>query len=189
MVARFRTLLLAALVMFSITLARPQPAGATSVLHVDVATHLLDSSAVVQGVVGASKQSQDPETGRPFVDTAVRVTELLWGSAPAVLSVRQHKGTVGDMHFGIPGDGDLKEGQRVVLFVNEAGGAFWLAALGQSVFDVRGTGPDAGLSQQVGGLTFFTRDETGAVVPLGAPRKGPATLGALKEALAAGEDR
>mgnify|MGYP000049768958 CR=1 FL=1 len=102
-----------------LTLSLAVPAFGTSVLRVDTATHLLDSSAVVEGVVGVAKQSVDPATGRPVTDTTVRVDGVLWGSAAkGDLVVRQHKGSVEGMSFRIPGDGELEPGQRVVLFLN-----------------------------------------------------------------------
>ncbi len=172
-----------------LTLVLATPAFGTSVLRVDTATHLLDSSAVVEGVVGTAKQSIDPATGRPVTDTTVRVDGVLWGSAAkGDLVVRQHKGSVEGMNFRIPGDGQLEAGQRVVLFLNQADGHFWLAALGQSVLEVHGAGPDAELRPQLDGLVFFTRNDDGAVVPLEETVLGPETLRELKAELAeAGE--
>ena len=181
MVARMKIVGWAALLC---TLLAVSPAWATSVLRVDVPTHLLDSTAVIHGVVGTSSQGQE-DSGRPFTDTTVTVERVLWGTAPATLSVRQPKGTVGDMHFGISGDGALRPGQEVVLFVAEGPGYFVLAALAQSVFEVQGSGPTAKLN----GLVFFTRDENGAIVPLQEPRPGPATLGALEAALKAATEK
>jgi hypothetical protein len=164
------------------------PAWATSVLRVDVRTHLLDATAVIEGVVGESRQGLDESTGRPFTDTAVAVSRVLWGTAQDSITVRQPKGTVGDLHFGISGDGELRAGQRVVLFVAKGPGFHVLAALAQSVFEVHGSGDGATLSQQLDGLAFFTRDERGAIVPLETPVPGPATLGALKAELQAASE-
>jgi hypothetical protein len=167
------------------TLLFASSALATSVLKVDVSTHLLDSTAVIHGVVGEASQGLDVEGGRPYTETRVRVDRVLWGSAPAEIVVRQPKGTVGDTHFGISGDGDLRSGETVVLFVSEVSGAYVLAALGQSVYQVKGSGPQATIEQQLGGLVFFTRDERGAIVPLEKMTPGPKTVAEMEAALKA----
>jgi hypothetical protein len=176
---------LAASVAFLCTLLLTSSAFATSVLKVDVSTHLLDSTAVVQGVVGEAVQGQEAEGGRPYTDTRIRVDRVLWGSAPAEISIRQPKGTIGDTHFGISGDGDLRSGDKVVIFVSQGSGFHVLAALGQSVYRVKGSGPEASIEQQLDGLVFFTRDEHGAIVPLEKLTPGPKTVAAMEAALKA----
>ena len=168
----------------------PGLASAASVLQLDVPAHVADSTAVVEATVQTAEESVDPATGRPVTDTAVTVTAVLAGAAPERLAVRQHKGTAGELTYGIPGDGDLVEGARVVLFLHQAEGQWWLTALGQSVWTVKGSGDDAAVSQDLDGLAFFTLDvETGAFLPT-EPTPGPRTLGALRAAVkAAGEGR
>ncbi|MCO4773009.1 MAG: hypothetical protein KDA24_23450 [Deltaproteobacteria bacterium] len=163
-----------------LTLLLAAPAWSASVLALDTRAHLADSTAVVEGVVGGTSQGIDSEYGTPYTDTTVSIDRVLWGTAPkGSLAVRQMKGTVDDRTMFIPGDGDLRPGMRVVLFLMDKGGFYVLNTLGQSVFEVHGSGPTARLHQQLGDLAMFTRDERGAVVPLDEPIPAPATLGAL----------
>jgi len=162
------------------------PAGATSVIQLSLPAHLAESTAVVEVVVGSAVEALSPETGRTVTDRAVVVERVLHGEAPGQLRVRQHRSDEGEQRYAIPGDGRLVEGQRFVLFLTQAPDSRWyLTALGQSVFAVRGTGPDAGVAQQLGGLTFFDYDAEGRLAPT-TPTAGPTTLGELRRAIVGG---
>jgi hypothetical protein len=161
------------------------PASATSVIQLDVPTHVAESTAVVEVLVGAATEALSEETGRTVTDRAVAVERVLYGEAPATLKVRQHRSDVGEQRYAIPGDGRLTEGGRFVLFLTRGpDGRWYLTALGQSVFAVRGSGDDAGVHQQLDGLGFFAYDGTGKLVPA-SPEPGPKTLGELRRAVAA----
>lgn len=162
-------------------------AFAASVLALDTKAHLEQSDVVVLGTVGASSQTIDPEHGTPLTDTVIHIDRVLAGTHDSsALSVRQMKGFVGDQEMYIPGDGHLRPGGTVVLFLMKRGNVFILTVLGQSVWDVKGTGADAGVEQQLADLALFTRDEeTGAIVPLDKVMEQPRTLGALEAELAA----
>lgn len=162
------------------------PASATSVVELDLATHIAESTAVVEATVGVPRVTVDEETQRPTTHTPLTVTAVLAGSAPAQLEISQHKGRVGDRELLFPGDGALEPGSVVVVFVVQAEGRWWLTALSQSVYTVTGVGDAAAATRQLAGLVFFERDPVkGNVVPAQRAVPTTTTLGILRESIAA----
>ena len=163
-------------------LASPTLAMATSVLQVTLLQHLQDSEAVVEVRVLGSEIVTDDVSGRPVTDTTVEVQQILWGDTEPTLAVRQLKSNLADYSYGIAGDGQLSEGTHLILFLHRDAGRWYLANLGQSVFEVKGDGPKAALEQQLDGLIFFERDERGAIQP-SQPRSTSWTLSGLEAAI------
>ncbi|MBW1878446.1 MAG: hypothetical protein JRJ84_08800, partial [Deltaproteobacteria bacterium] len=111
--------LLAAMVLWS------PPSHAATVLQLDLEAHLQASTAVVEGrVVGATQHFGEPGT-RPYTSTEIQVDQVLYGTAPDVLAVRQAGGTYDGVTSRIVGDGSLKQGERVVLFLREWDDGYW----------------------------------------------------------------
>ena len=155
-------------------------AFATSVVLLDLETHLADSTAVVEAVVGASESSLDSRTGRPVTDVRVDVKDTVYGETPETFRIRQLKGKVGAVEVHFPGAGELVTGSRVLLFVVQAEGHWWLTALAQSVYDVSGEGQGARAVRQLDQLHLFVRDPVLGVVPLEGHKEETTELDALK---------
>ncbi len=173
-------------VLALLVLLLASPARATSVVELDLATHIAESTAVIEATVGPARVTVDEETGRPMTHTALTVVAVLAGDAPPQLEVSQHKGRVGDRELLFPGDGTLEPGTVVVVFVTHAEGRWWLTALSQSVYTVDGLGDDAVVTRQMDGLVFFQRDPVkGNVVPAHRAAPTRSTLGALRRSIAA----
>jgi hypothetical protein len=164
-------------------------AFATSVVLLDLETHLSESTAVVEAVVGSSRTSLDPRTERPVTDVSLDVTSVLYGSAPIALTIRQLKGRVGDTELHFPGAGHLVEGTRVLLFVVHAEGHWWLTALAQSVYEVSGQGKDALAVRHLDELHLFYRDPDLGVLPIGPLEEPPTRLTALRTRIRVVEGR
>jgi len=173
-----RSLILAITVAVGVLAAAP--ALATSVVLLDLETHLSESTAVVEAVVETKEMLLDERTQRPVTDVAVRVTEVVHGDAPARLTVRQLKGKVGDVELYFAGAGDFVPGARVLLFLTKAEGRWWLTALAQSLFEVSGEGEDALAVRHLDQLHLFFRDPDLGVFPLEGHEEAPAKLSALK---------
>ncbi len=172
------------LVIALLGLLLANPASATSVVELDMATHIAESTAVVEATVGTPRVTVNEETQRPLTHTPLTVTAVLAGSAPAQLEISQHKGRVGDRELHMGGDGVLEPGSVVVVFVTQADGHWWLTALAQSVFSISGAGPDAVATRQLEGLVFFEREKpSGRVVPAHKAVMNRTTLGALRTSI------
>ena len=163
----------------------PLAAQATSVVLLDLDTHLTESTAVIEAVVGTAESTLDLDTNRPVTDTPLRVTGVLFGSAPSAVTVRQLKGKVGNIELHFPGAGVLKEGSRVVVFLVQAEGRWWLTALAQSVYEVQGEGSAALAVRQLDQLHLFLRDPDLGVLPLGDIDEQPMTVNALRNTIRA----
>jgi len=161
------------------------PAQATTVLWFDMASHVADSTAVVEATVGSSHQLVDPDLGKPFTYTTVVIEEVLHGRAPATVQVRQMRGVIDGVAHLVPGDGRLREGGRVVLFLTlHADGHWYLTALAQSVWEVKGTSADPSVARDLRDLALMERDAEGRIVTA-AEQVDPARLSELKDAIAA----
>jgi len=156
------------------------PVHATSVVLLDLETHLADATVVVEGVVRHQEMTLDARTGLPVTDTSIRVDEVVHGTAPDTVVVRQLKGTVGDTTTHFAGAGDFVPGSRVLLFLTYGEGRWWLTALAQSLYEVSGAGADALAVRQLDQLHLFVRDPVLGVVPLEGHEEKATRLSALK---------
>jgi hypothetical protein len=154
------------------------PAGATTARALGLEEHVALSAAVVEGRVGDAQTGRDPATGQPFTDTLVRVERVLHGAAPAAFRIRQMKGPGAQKGstFVVVGDGELVAGERVVLFVkHDPDGRYYLTALAQSVYRVKGEGDGAKVERDLEGLVLLEPDAAGRWVSA-PPEAGAATL-------------
>ncbi len=127
--------LLASILTALLALLAAPGAHATSVVLLDLETHLSESSAVVEAIVGSQETSINFESNKPVTDTTLQIVDVVYGDAPSEVSVRQLKGKVGNIELHFPGAGDLVPGSRVLAFLVHAEGHWWLTALAQSVFE------------------------------------------------------
>jgi hypothetical protein len=107
-------------------------AEATSALRLDDLEQARVSTAVVVATVGVSEPGVHAVWNRPTTLTTVRIEEVLHGRAPATVKIEQLKTDAGGIHGTIPGDAELREGERCVLFLLREGDGWYLTALGQS---------------------------------------------------------
>lgn len=169
-----RLLLLAALLA-------PGVAGATSVVAMDPTDQAAESTAIVDAVVRGSVQVMG-EDGLHYTETTLEIRDVVAGVAPRTVAVRQNKGTRPDgAIFAIVGDAELVEGERVVAFVREVQGHWYLTALGQSVWHVA---DDGSVEQALGGLELYERTFSGVVPSDRSPQTWP-DVDALKADLRA----
>ncbi len=154
------------------------PARATSVVLLDPVEQAAESTAIVDAVVGDAVQVDD--LGHTFTDTDLVVREVLAGAAPARFRLRQMKGVRPDgARFFVIGDAELAPGERIVAFVREVEGRWYLTALAQSVWHVR---EDGTVWRDLDGLSLFARTERG-VVPADESPSDPETVDELRAAL------
>lgn len=172
--------LLASILTALLALLAAPGAHATSVVLLDLETHLSESSAVVEATVGSQETSIDFESNKPVTDTTLQVVDVVYGDAPSELSVRQLKGKVGNIELHFPGAGDLVPGSRILVFLVHAEGHWWLTALAQSVFEVSGKGEDALAVRSLDELHLFIRDPDLGVLPIGPLKESPTKLEDLK---------
>jgi len=175
-----RAFLGASLLTLVIGVSVAPSAHATSVVALDLAELARASDALVLATVGESTPAD--QRGRVRTDTTLQGERVLGGEAPRALSVRQASGQRGDIFYGVPGDAALQRGQRVVAFVREVRGQWYLTALAQSVWYVDGKGDDAAIRRDLSGLSLFRRDARGRTVPADESLPAPDTLGALQTA-------
>jgi len=114
------------------------PAQATTALLLDAPAQARLSTAVVVATVGESTVSLHPDYKRPVTRTRVSVDEALFGGAPKNLVVEQFGGTLAGATLAVPGDARLVAGERVVLFLRQVDGGWFLTALEQSAWGIDG---------------------------------------------------
>ncbi|MEZ4322572.1 MAG: hypothetical protein R3F61_34210 [Myxococcota bacterium] len=155
----------------------PSLARATTMVVMDPSQQAEESDALIDAVVGASVVVQTERM--VYTDTELWVRDVLGGSAPERLVVRQAGGELEGRTVFIDGDAKLLEGERVAAFVREREGRWYLTALGQSVWHV-----DARerLEQDLLSEHLMERDRTGRVVPATSSPVAFDTLADLAEA-------
>ena len=147
------------------------PAFATTMFFVDDVTQAQQSDAVVIATIGAAQTKSTPKS--IITETQITVEEVLTGAAPATLHIIQTGGTHEGKTLFFPGDARLVEGQKVVLFLNEENGEWFLTALEQSKYDLE-KHPRLGwiMKRQIKeGLVV--RDANGRLVPYKPTQKKP----------------
>lgn len=87
------------------------------------------STAVVVAEVGRGQLAIDEHWNRAVARTPVQVVDVISGKAPTTLVVEQFVGRQGKVHYHLPGDARLSEGERCVLFLREVGGQWYLTAM------------------------------------------------------------
>ena len=127
--------LVAPLVVAAFTLAFA-PLHATTVLKYSDAEQARISTAVVIATVGKAESSIHPTWGRPITLTTLQIEETLYGEAPATVRIEQLMGEMDGIYSMIPGDAELREGERCVFFLRAEKGRWYLTALGQSKYAI-----------------------------------------------------
>jgi hypothetical protein len=97
------------------------PAGATSVLGVDLDQLTRQSDLVVRGVVKSKESRWSGDGRRILTDVQVEVAEPLKGSAARTVTVQQPGGVVGEIGQRVDGLAELNVGEEVVLFLERFG--------------------------------------------------------------------
>jgi len=147
------------------------------------------SDTVVEADV-MSSQSYREADGRIYTQTTLKVLEYLKGEGPEELVVSQLGGTVGDLRMEIPGDLELVQGQRVVLFARSDQGQLWPTLLGWSAFVVTGQGPEAAVSRPPADLALYRHSPEGVLQVLERGSfTGPTTLRELRDEIREGGSR
>lgn len=152
-------------------------AGATSALYVTDVEQAGLSTAVVVVTVGEAEVKLHPEWKRPMTHTTLRVDEVLYGTAPATLTVEQYGGTMNDQTHYLPGDATLEKGERCVVFLRKVDGGWYLTALQQSKYKLVAH-PRLGLllERKLDGGIFIRNDAGRLVEYLEPPEKPVMTL-------------
>ena len=159
------------LFIFSLFLWPIPQAQATTMFFVDDATQAKQSDAVVIATVGTA-QTRSTETSI-LTETQIIVDEVLSGYAPHALSIIQTGGTYEGKTLYFPGDARLQEGQKVVLFLTEEGGKWYLTALEQSKYDLEKHPRLGWIMKRKLNEGLVVRDSEGHLVPYKPTQKKP----------------
>ena len=112
-------------------------ATATTALYVTDSQQATLSKAVVIATIGDAKTSLHTEYNSIRTVTTIQVEEVLYGEAPAQLRIEQMGGTLNGRTLKIPGDANLKKGERCVLFLYHNSKGWFLTALQQSKYNLQ----------------------------------------------------
>jgi hypothetical protein len=137
MKASLRSLLFIA----SISLA-PIPAGATTLLRMDLPQLSQSADAVVRGTVQKVQSRWSGDRRRIVTDVEVEVAEVLKGGSLRKVIVTQPGGQVGDIGQRVAGLAAFTSGEEVVLFLQKKGpDRFHVSGMAQGKFRIQRTGP------------------------------------------------
>jgi hypothetical protein len=143
-------------------MASSPAAHATTVVALDVEEQALLSDAIVHARVLGADPVRTPTAA--YIDTRLQITEVLAGTAPAEITIRQMGGVHDGVRVHVPGDATLVPGGQVVAFVREVEGRWYLTAMGQSVWTV--TDPaasDAPVERDLKGVAVLERALDGSL--------------------------
>jgi len=112
------------------------PAGASTFLAISRGELVAQSDAIVQGTV-VKVNSFWSESGRVIVSEAmIQVEEKIRGNAPSVVIVRTYGGEVGDIRVDAPGFPKFATGERVLVFLTNAGATAEVTAYSQGQYRI-----------------------------------------------------
>ncbi len=160
-------------------IALAPPAIATTALQLSDAEQARVSTAVVIATVGKAEPGVHERWGRPITLTTVRIEEVLVGHAPAELRIEQLRGELDGVSSMIPGDADLVEGERCVLFLRAEKDKWHLTALGQSKYRIEPS-PDDSLLVRDLEIALVRRGDDGRLEPV-VPTDDAQTLGTFRK--------
>lgn len=154
------------LVVFAVMLAAI-PAGASTFLAMSRGELVAQSDAIVQGSV-LKVNSFWSESGRIIVSEAmIQVEEKIRGNAPSVVVVRTYGGEVGDIRVDAPGFPKFAVGERVLVFLSNAGATAEVTGYRQGQFRI--VRDKAGVEMAVPtvehGVRLLNRDGSAAPAP------------------------
>ncbi len=158
----------------------PTSASATIARALGLTELVQLSDVVIEGRVATRSLSTHPANGRAFRVSLIHVDAVHHGRAPNAIAVWQ----IGDGTTSrVVGDPLLEPGERVVVFARRDGGLYYLTALAQSVWYVRGSGADPVVEQRLDEISLVQTGPGGQLLP--AAPAASSTLSALRAAIAA----
>ena len=175
------------LVFCTMMLMTPVPSSATTMFHVSDLEQAQKSDAVVIATIGTAKTGPHPNKKSIMTETNILVEEVLAGNAPRFLTIRQMGGTLNGKTMYVPGDARLNEGKKVVLFLHEENGHWYLTAMEQSKYELSHHARLGWVMKRElhGGLVVRTSE--GRLAPFKPPKKKPIqTLTEFKNTLRKG---
>jgi hypothetical protein len=114
------------------------PAGATSLLRVEVPELSRKADAVVRGTVRRVESRWSADGRRIVTDVEIQVAETLKGAPGSTVLVTQPGGRVGDIGQRVSGLASFAQGEEVVVFLQRRGkSAFSVRGMAQGKFQVR----------------------------------------------------
>jgi hypothetical protein len=124
----------------SMLVTHASPVAATTFDDVTVEDLARASDLVVLGRVRELRVQAHGPNGQPGIHTRalVEVEETWRGQPRAIVEVWVHGGQLGNRLRVLPGQATFQRGERVVLFLFEAGGGFWPTGMGRGKWTVRG---------------------------------------------------
>ena len=149
------------------------PVHATTMLYLDDAQQASISDAVVVAQISTSKTGPHPDYPTIMTETTILVEEVLLGSAPTTLQIRQIGGTYNGKTLYLPGDARLELGSKVVLFLNQENGTWYLTALDQSKYDLENRGRMGWVLKKRYHDGLVYRNEKGNILPFTPPTTPP----------------
>ncbi len=168
--------------VLSVVLLAVTPLHATTVEKLSDARQASVSTAVVIATVGDVAAGVHPKWERPLTLTTIHVEEVLHGAAPKTLVVQQLRGELDGVYSMIPGDAELRTGERCVLFLLREDGTWFLTALGQSKYRVVQTDDGPVLERDLE-LSMVERGPDGRLHPT-EPNDEGQTLGTFRKTMA-----
>ena len=152
------------------------PAQATTRYYLDDIQQAQLSDAVVIAHIGEAQTSPHPDYPTLMTETTIIIEEVLLGDAPSSLKIRQMGGEYQGKTLFIPGDARFKYNERVVLFLKENNGHWYLTALEQSKYTLVSQSRRGWVLSQTLGDGFVQRDFSGNLIPYTPPQKPPEPL-------------
>ena len=146
---------------------------ATTSLFVTDAEQAELSTAVAIVRVGDSNVELDVEAQSLLTRTKLVVEEVLYGSAPAEVSIVQGGGTLNGRTIYIPGDAQFEAAERCVVFLRQVEGNWYLTAMEQSKYELSHHEKFGELMKRDLGDGIVTRNGRGQLVDYEAPIRPP----------------
>ena len=161
-------------------------AEGASVVELSLPAHIAQSTAVIEARVDSARAVVGKPNGATNTLTTLRIERVLQGEAPASITIRQIGGTLEGITTAVPGDAKFEVGAKVLVFVRKWDDGFWyLTALTQSVYLIKGEGSKATVERDFTGLSLFERGPDGRLVHKEGANPDFKTLGALRDAIGA----
>ena len=146
---------------------------ATTMFYLNDSQQASLSDAVVVAQIGTSKTSPHPDYPTIMTETTILVEEVLLGEAPSTLQIRQIGGKYNGKTLYLPGDARLELGSKVVLFLNQENGTWYLTALDQSKYDLENRGRMGWILKKRYHDGMVYQDEKGKLRPFTPPTTPP----------------
>jgi len=146
--------------------AVPATALATTALLLTDREQARLSTAVVIATVGLQSVAFDEELKTTVTHTSLNVLEVVYGEAPATVSVAQVGGQLGNRIVTLPGDAKLRRGELCVLFLLKNQDGWFLTALQQSKYQLHGDREGTPVLTRTLGEGILQRNLEGQLIPI-----------------------